>query len=200
VGLYEPLILGRTPEERQTGVTAAVARFWSLLEDAPANMPTMMPMTAAVAPEFTRRHPEAAAVFDNLHAMHDVISDILVSPVVPREEKRSTILEALAHYRDDTTETMTVEDWRQMSAEMGLDNMGGPAVRILSPPPEGKPMQGMEHGAGGMMDEGEAMEREGGAMQHDGGGMEQPRKPGADQTPAPAPPSPDHAGHEGQPR
>ncbi len=142
VALYEPLIWGRTSDERQAGVTAAVARFWSMLEDPPRRMPTMMPMTVAVAPEFTKRHPDAAAVFDNLHAMHDVVSDILVSPVVPRREKRAAILAALARYRDDTTEVMTVEEWREMSMETGLDNMGGAAVGIL-PPPQGMSMEGM---------------------------------------------------------
>ena len=40
-------------------------------------MPKVMPMTAAVAPEFSRRYPEVAIIFDNLHSMHDVISDVL---------------------------------------------------------------------------------------------------------------------------
>lgn len=148
VGLYEPLILAGTEEERQTGVTAAVARFWSMLEDPPNNMPEVMPMAAAVAPEFTRRHPEAAAVFDNLHAMHDIISDILVSPVVPRDKKREAILEALARYRDETTEVMTVEEWVRMANEMGIDNMGGRAIAILPPPPERGGAAGMPHGPG----------------------------------------------------
>jgi hypothetical protein len=144
VGLYEPMITGRTADERQKGVTAAVARFWSMLEDPPSRMPTVMPMTAAVAPEFTRRHPEAAAIFDNLHSMHDVISDILASPVVPRDKKREAILAATARYRDDTTEPMMREDWLEMAHRMGVENMGGPAHPILPPPPEG----GMQHGAG----------------------------------------------------
>jgi hypothetical protein len=135
VALYEPLILGKTSAERQAGVAAAVARFRSMLENPPGRMPAMMPMTVTVAPEFTKRHPDAAAAFDNLHAMHDVVSDILVSPVVPRREKRAAILAALARYRDDTTAVLTVQEWREMGVEMGLDNMGGPAIGILPPPP-----------------------------------------------------------------
>lgn len=144
VGLYEPLIAARTEDGRQAGVLAAVARFWSMLEDAPARMPTMMPMASAVAPEFTRRHPEAAAIFDNLHAMHDIISDILVSPVVPREEKRQAILEALTRYRDGTREVMTVEEWTGHAAHLAM--MGGPALDILTPPPDGRG-GGMQHNA-----------------------------------------------------
>jgi hypothetical protein len=39
--------------------------------------PRTMPMTAAIAPEFSRRHPRAAVIFDNLHMKHDIISDVL---------------------------------------------------------------------------------------------------------------------------
>jgi hypothetical protein len=145
VGLYEPLIGGGTEDERQAGVLAAVGRFFSMLKDAPGHMPSMMPMTSAVAPEFTRRHPDAAAVFDNLHAMHDIISDILVSPVVPREEKRMAILEALARYRDGERDVMTPDEWRAHGAHLAM--MGGPATDILRPAPTGAAGPAVENGA-----------------------------------------------------
>jgi hypothetical protein len=152
VGLYEPLIVGRTVDERQTGVTAAVTRFWQMLADAPSNMPRIMPMTAAVAPEFARRYPEAAIIFDNLHSMHDVVSDILTSPKVPREKKREEILIAAARYRDATSFVMTEDEWREMTGMMGVENMGGPAVGFLAALPEGTVprgavMAGMDHAA-----------------------------------------------------
>ncbi len=131
VGLYEPLLTGRTRAERQAGVSAAVARFRQMLVDAPRTMPYQMPMTFAIAPTFASRYPELAIIFDNLHSMHDVISDILASEKVPRARKRSEILLAARRYRDDTTEVMTVEGWRKMSAMMGVQNMGGPAVGFL---------------------------------------------------------------------
>ena len=109
------------------GVAAAIDRFRSMLEDPPRRMPSVMPMTVTVAPHFAERHPDAAAVFDNLHAMHDVVSDILASPVVPRPQKRTAILAALARYRDESADVMTPEEWREMGAAMGLDRMGGPS-------------------------------------------------------------------------
>ncbi|HEX8361209.1 MAG TPA: hypothetical protein VF613_13935 [Longimicrobium sp.] len=115
VGLYEPLMTGRTRQERQAGVTATVARFRQMLENAPENMPRTMPMTPAVAPVFTERYPEVAIIFDNLHGMHDVISDVLASPRVPRAKKREEILRAAARYRDDTSFLMTVPEWLEMS-------------------------------------------------------------------------------------
>ncbi|HEY0022313.1 MAG TPA: hypothetical protein VGB24_05365 [Longimicrobium sp.] len=156
VGLYEPLVVGRTPEERQTGVTATVARFRQMLQDAPRNMPRLMPMTAAVAPRFAARYPEAAIIFDNLHGMHDVISDILASPRVPREKKREEILLAAERYRDNTSFVMTQAEWLAMSHAMGVQNMGGPVVGLLPGFPEptverGAVMAhgGMQHGAAG---------------------------------------------------
>jgi len=149
VGLYEPLMVGRTAEERQTGVAATVARFRQMLEDAPRNLPRVMPMTAAVSPVFAARYPEAAIIFDNLHGMHDVISDILASPAVPRERKREEILRAAKRYRDDTSFVMTRAEWLGMSRAMGVENMGGPAVGLLSALPEATVERGamMAHGA-----------------------------------------------------
>ena len=130
VGLYEPLVTGRTPEARRAGVDAALRQFWTLLEAPPSRMPTVMPMTTAVAPAFSRRHPRAAAIFDNLHAMHDIISDILTSPRVPASRKRAEIYAALARYRDGSRDTMAPEHWWMMGEMMGgVDLMGGPAPR-----------------------------------------------------------------------
>ena len=135
VGLYEPLVTAATPEGRQHGVAAAVARFRQMLESAPDNMPRVMPMTPAVAPEFTRRYPEAAVIFDNLHSMHDVISDILASDHIPKDQKRREILRYGRMYRDDSSFIDTRESWLAMAQDMGVANMGGPAVGILGAPP-----------------------------------------------------------------
>jgi cell division septation protein DedD len=131
IGLYEPLIKGQTVEERQSLVRATVSRFWQMLKDPPQKMPHQMPMTAAVAPAFTERYPEAAIIFDNLHSMHDVISDILANPSVPRDRKRAEILVAARRFRDDTSYVVSRESWRMMAQHMGIENMGGPAVGFL---------------------------------------------------------------------
>jgi len=131
VGLYEPLMVGKNLEERQAGVTAAVARFRQMLENAPEHMPRIMPMTAAVAPTFAKRYPEAAIIFDNLHSMHDVVSDILANPKVPQNRKRTEILRAGALYRDRTSYVITPAEWMEMAQMMGIENMGGPAIGFL---------------------------------------------------------------------
>ncbi len=128
VGLYEPLLVGKTVAERQAGVRATVARFWQMLREPPASLPYQMPMTAVISPAFARRYPEAAIIFDNLHSMHDVVSDILANPAVPRNRKRAEIMRAARLFRDDTSYVMPVAAWLVMSKEMGVENMGGPAV------------------------------------------------------------------------
>jgi hypothetical protein len=144
VGLYEPFVVGRTPEERRAGVLAAVARFWEMLEAPPLSMPRVMPLTPIIAPQFTRRHPRAAAIFDNLHMMHDIVSDILTSPRVARDRKRGAIYAALAEFRDTSRNVMSHEEWLMMGHHMGgIDAMGGPAVGLLPgarPKEPGMPM------------------------------------------------------------
>ncbi len=126
VGLYEPLIAGPTPAARHAGVAATVARFREMLADPPGSMPQVMPMTVTIAPQFTARHPRAAAIFDNLHMLHDIISDVLAADTVPRARKRAVIYEALAEFQDTTRNVMTREEWAEMAHHMGgIEAMGG---------------------------------------------------------------------------
>ncbi len=146
MGLYEPLMTGTSIDARQAGVAEALARFRLMMLDPPRSLPYVMPMTPAIAPTFAARYPELGIIFDNLHSLHDVVSDVLANPSVPRDKKRETIMVAAAAYRDDTTEVMSVEGWKRMSMHMGLENMGGPAngtLRALPTPsvPRGFVMQ-----------------------------------------------------------
>jgi hypothetical protein len=113
VGLYEPLIMEESPDARHRGVDSAVARFRSMI---PNDFPDAMPMTPMVAPTFTARHPRAAAIFDNLHSLHDIISDILLSDLVAPDNKRAAIEAALAEFRDGTRNVMPDEEWRGPAA------------------------------------------------------------------------------------
>lgn len=180
VGLYEPLVTGQTREARQAGVSAAVARFRQMLGNPPATLPYQMPMTAAIAPAFAARYPELAIIFDNLHSMHDVISDILASDKVPKDRKRAEILTAARRYRDDTTEVMSVAGWRKMADMMGVNNMGGASVGFLGELPTPTVPRGF-------------------VMRHDREGNMIGEHTGHDMTPKPdsakQPPADAHAGH-----
>jgi hypothetical protein len=128
MALYDALMAGQDYGQRRTNVDATVARFWAMLDSAPARIPSVMPMSAAVAPEFSTRYPEAAIIFDNLHSLHDVVGDILISAEIPRSDKRRALLEAAARFRDDTTAITTRAEWLEMSHAMGVDRMGGVAM------------------------------------------------------------------------
>lgn len=149
VGLYEPLIAGETSSEKKAGVQATIARFWSMLADAPARFPKVMPMTPMVAPRFTASHLRAAIIFDNLHMTHDIISDILAADTVPASRKREAIYAALDEMQDSTRNLMSLEEWRNMGDMMGgIGIMGGPATGILPEPPTARAVPEMAGVAG----------------------------------------------------
>lgn len=118
MAMYDALMTDTVPTRQRAQVDGVVDRFFALIADAPREMPTMMPMSAAVAPVFSARYPEAAIIFDNLHALHDVVSDILLSDSVPAKRKREAVLKAAAAYRDSTTEVTTRAEWLEMSQMM----------------------------------------------------------------------------------
>jgi hypothetical protein len=134
VGLYEPLLLGHGATEKRAGIARTLAHFRQMLERPPARMPQVMPMTSAVAPTFSRRHPRAAIIFDNLHMMHDIISDILASSKVPRAEKARAIATALDQFQDGSHDVMEQEHWEMMGDMMGgVDLMGGAVPAAPAP-------------------------------------------------------------------
>jgi hypothetical protein len=105
VGLYDPLIAGTTPLAQRDGVAQQLTRFRGMLADS-TRFPSTMPMTAEVSPRFAAAHPRAAAIFDNLHMMHDIISDVLASPSMSVAQKREEILRQLAEMRDGSRNLM----------------------------------------------------------------------------------------------
>jgi hypothetical protein len=128
--VYDALLASESDGARRRDIDAAIEHFWAM-NDGSAPRPTVMPMSAAIAPAFTAKYAEAAIIFDNLHALHDVVSDILASPRMSRGEKRSAALAAAARYRDSSTAVLSKTQWLEMSLMMGAENMGG----ILARPP-----------------------------------------------------------------
>lgn len=74
-------LLEPDPEARRTKINTAVAEFKKMFLD-PSRLPKHMPMAHEVSPTFSRRFPEVAATFDNLHSFHDIYMDILTNPAV----------------------------------------------------------------------------------------------------------------------
>ncbi|MGE0551984.1 MAG: hypothetical protein AB7R55_01015 [Gemmatimonadales bacterium] len=131
VGLYQPLVAasaaGSTPE-----IQGTLDRFWAMVDG--RAFPEVMPMTPAVAPDFAARHPRAAIVFDNLHMMHDIISDILASDEIPRPRKAAAIEAALDEFQSAERNVIDLGHWRMMADHMGgVERMGGVAGRAGPP-------------------------------------------------------------------
>ncbi|MGH7650308.1 MAG: hypothetical protein ACREMS_00545 [Gemmatimonadaceae bacterium] len=127
MALYDALLAPASESHRKANVNSVVEHFWEMLDTTKRQLPTIMPQSPAVAPRFSARYPDAAIIFDNLHSLHDVVSDILADPRIPRRDKRRTILNAAAGYRDTTTAITTLQDWKAMAEGMGVANMGGAA-------------------------------------------------------------------------
>jgi len=127
MAVYEALLAPGNAQQRKENVDAVVGRFWALIDSAPARLPTVMPQSPEIAPLFSARYPEAAIIFDNLHSLHDVVSDVLANSAIPRDQKRRKILEAAARYRDDTSSIVSIDEWKEMARAMGVANMGGAA-------------------------------------------------------------------------
>jgi hypothetical protein len=67
-----------------------------------------MPMFHEVAPEFSGRYSEAAAIFDNLHMLHDNLDDVLARPDLfpTHAARRARILQLLDMYRHASHEPL----------------------------------------------------------------------------------------------
>lgn len=91
VAVYDPLDAAPTLEAKEHVVEPILRTYHGYLDRPPVEW-TFMPMTAELSPKFAAEYPEIANIFDNLHMMHDNISDILTTDLLPTwEEKRQEI-------------------------------------------------------------------------------------------------------------
>ncbi len=112
VAVYDPLQAARDLAAKTQAVRPILATYRRYLEQPPVQW-TFMPLTAELSPQFAARYPELANIFDNLHMLHDNISDILTSERLPTwEAKRAEIYRLLNHYylaSADATNPMVVQ-------------------------------------------------------------------------------------------
>ena len=112
VAVYDPLASAADLPAKQRAVQPILGRYHAYLEKPPVDW-TFMPMTAEYSPMLADRYPEIANIFDNLHMLHDTISDILTSDGLPTwDAKRKEIYRMLDSYylaRADRTNPMILE-------------------------------------------------------------------------------------------
>ncbi len=91
VVVYDALGAAPDLQSKRQAVKPILHTYHGYLDQPPVGW-TFMPMTEELSPKFVADFPEIANIFDNLHMMHDNISDILTTDLLPTwEEKRKEI-------------------------------------------------------------------------------------------------------------
>jgi hypothetical protein len=110
--VYDPLQAAPDLAAKTQAVRPILTTYRGYLEQPPVAW-TFMPLTAELSPSFAARYPEIANIFDNLHMLHDNISDILTSERLPTwEAKQAEIYRVLNSYylaSADATNPMIVQ-------------------------------------------------------------------------------------------
>lgn len=98
VAVYDALAAAPNLDAKQKAVGPILRTYHGYLEKPPVEW-TFMPLTAELSPKFAAQYPEIAHIFDNLHMLHDNISDILVTDLFPTwEDKRNEIYRVVRKY------------------------------------------------------------------------------------------------------
>jgi hypothetical protein len=98
VAVYDPLSAAPNLEAKQKSIQPVLTTYHRYLDDPPVQW-TFMPLTAEYSPKFAQRYPDIAHIFDNLHMLHDSISDVLASEQFPSyDAKRNEIYRVLDTY------------------------------------------------------------------------------------------------------
>ncbi|CAN0304291.1 unnamed protein product, partial [Discosporangium mesarthrocarpum] len=90
-----------------------------------ASLPTDIPTSPVIAPNFYSAHPEAAYILDNLELLKVVIGDLLAHPEV--ENRWGEIERTVANYTDKQTHLSEEAAYMLYVLRGGIYNAGGPA-------------------------------------------------------------------------
>ena len=135
VAVYDPLQAAPDLDAKTRAVRPILATYRGYLDRPPVQW-TFMPLTAEYSPSFAARYPEIAAIFDNLHMLHDNISDILASGLLPTwEAKRAEIYRVLDSYylaAADATNPMILRQGHEQHSRPPAG--AGPAASGSEPP------------------------------------------------------------------
>jgi hypothetical protein len=118
-------------EQRLAGLDTVQTRYYAKLSygEPPAFFPSELPMPPTIAVGFVHLSPEAAAIWDNLNMMQEVLADILVSPEVT--DVRAAVDAAVDFFMDPSAGTTTEHEWRVMALRHGIFFQGGPPIAVM---------------------------------------------------------------------
>lgn len=124
--VYEAL-MEPDPQTRRDELSRVITVF----EDSVLNdLPTVMPLTAEVAPEFARMFPAAAHIFDNLHMMHDVVNDIMADDRFDLDAKEIEIERLRRQMNYAGQDTVVAPGLPMDGGHEGGHEMGGGGMRV----------------------------------------------------------------------
>jgi mono/diheme cytochrome c family protein len=131
--VYDVQLMGNVKKQQEL-MPRAIGFYHGYLRRPPEEW-QYMPMMPEPAPEFARRFPEAAAIFDNLHMLHDNFDDILARPdLYPTlQAKRAAILRILPIYLHRSHGMNDLYPDFHEKAEMGVG--GHTAMTDMGPRP-----------------------------------------------------------------
>jgi hypothetical protein len=135
---YDVQLLGDAARQRKL-FEPVIAFYHDYLRNPPTDW-EMMPMMMEGAPRFSSEFPEAAAIFDNLHMLHDNINDVLASPELfpTHEARRKRIVELVEIYLHRNHVRGLYSEFRHDEHEKMLEML--PGVR----PPSVQEVLGLE--------------------------------------------------------
>lgn len=136
------MLYGKTHEE-QLKAYALMGKRYHDVELYKTDRP-FMPMTAETSPRFAKRFPDIANLFDNLHMLHDMVNDILVSPDLTDVQKDGQVKAAIwmmmeaSHQNekpgDSKSGDLTLHDHRFMDGMPGMGLMPGGTRELMYMP------------------------------------------------------------------
>ncbi len=128
----EPLMVGVSRDATEDGVTTTINRFQGKLEgiQGMSMLPTEIPMVPAISPLLLNRHPEAAAIIDNLNVLETVIADLLVHPDV--QDHNASIDAIIYEFTNGQSNIATASDYLLSALRTGIFAQGGPALGTLA--------------------------------------------------------------------
>ncbi len=131
--VYDVQLLGNAARQRELMPTI-ITHYHGYLRRPPVEW-QFMPMLPEGAPRFTERFPEAAAIFDNLHMLHDNIDDVLCRPDLypTMEAKRAAIVKIIPIYLNRNQAAGKYVEYR--AAEMAGGHGGGGMMMMSGPRP-----------------------------------------------------------------
>jgi hypothetical protein len=128
---YDVQLMGNAEKQREL-MPRLIEHYHGYLVRPPEEW-QFMPMLPEASPEFAQRFPEAAAVFDNLHMLHDNLDDVLCRPDLypTMRAKRDAVMKILAIYLNvnhapkDLYADYHGPDMAMSGGKMEHGNMGG---------------------------------------------------------------------------